>query len=511
MRLLYITISLFLFFISASSQDEYRVSNLGSAINTSCCELRPLISPDGKTLFFTRESHPENTMFKEYYDCQDIWFSTLKLDGKWNEAKHLTYPFNQKRYNAVFSISPDGNTMLVRTTWDKDMISIKGFGISRKTADGWAPPQWQFIQDYEQINLGIYNGAFLSNDGKTLLIYMSDQKGSEINDIFVCFLQENKKWSRPKKLPDPINTTYDEIAPFLASDGKTMYFSSDRPGGNGSNDIYVTTRLDDTWGKWSKPENLGSTINTDEWDSYYSVDASGNYAYMISYKNSFGEGDVVKVKLKDEFKPEPVVLVYGKVLNSKTKKPLTASITYEILPQGTNAGQAVSDPSTGDYKIILPYGMAYGFLANADGYISISDNMDLTKTETYKEIQRDLYLSPIEVGDIFRLNNIFFDFNKTTLRPESYPELNRLVAFMQNNSSVEIEISGHTDDVGSDEANLKLSAERARSVCEYIVTKGITASKIKTKGYGKTNPVAGNDTEEGRQLNRRVEFVIIKK
>jgi len=502
-----------LLFISATAlpQDDYKAHNLGATINSAVCELRPLISPDGKTLYFIRESHPENTMIKEYFDCQDIWYSTLKEDGKWSEAKHLSYPFNQKRYNAVFSISPDGNTMLVRTTWDKDLISIKGFGISRKTANGWSPPQWQFIQDYEKINLGIYNGAFLSNDGKTLLIYMSEKVNSGVNDIFVSFLQENKKWTKPKKLPAPINTSSDEIAPFLASDGKTLYFSSDRPGGLGSNDIYVSTRQDDTWMNWSVPVNVGPTLNTDQWDSYYSVDASGDCAFMISYKNSFGEGDIVNVKLKEEFKPQPVVLVYGKVLNSKTKMPLSASITYETLPDGINAGQAISDPVTGEYKIILPYGTNYGFLANAEGFLSISDNMDLVKTEAYKEIQRDLLLAPIEIGEIIRLNNIFFDFNKAVLRPESFPELNRLVLFMKNNPTLEIEISGHTDDVGSADANLKLSAERARSVSAYIVSKGIAAAKIKTKGYGKTKPVASNQTEAGRQQNRRVEFTIIKK
>jgi len=493
------------------AQNEYKAMNLGPAINTPYCELRPLISPDGKTLYFIRESDPENTMINEYYDCQDIWYATLQEDGSWSKARHLGYPFNQKRYNAVFSITPDGNSMLVRTTWDKDLISIKGFGIARKTSNGWTPPQWQFIQDYEKINMGMYNGAFLSIDGRILLIYMSEQKGGEINDLYVCFLQENKRWSKPKKLPSPVNTSYDEIAPFLAADGKTLYFSSNRPGGLGSNDIYVTTRLDDSWEKWSEPRNLGPSVNTDDWDAYYSIDAAGEYAYLVSYKNSFGEGDIIRIRLKEEFRPEPVVLIAGKTINARTGKAIAADISYEILPEGLQAGTATSDPVNGEYKIILPYGKLYGFTASAQGFFPVSENIDLRTTQSYQEIQRNLLLVPVEKGETIRLNNIFFDFNQATLREESYPELNRVVSFLSGNPSVMIEVAGHTDDTGSDEFNMKLSAERAKAVATYLISKGIAPSRITVKGYGKTKPIASNATEEGKQQNRRVEFMILKK
>ncbi|HXH17555.1 MAG TPA: OmpA family protein, partial [Chitinophagales bacterium] len=213
-----------------------------------------------------------------------------------------------------------------------------------------------------------------------------------------------------------------------------------------------------------------------------------------------------------EIRPNPVMLVYGTVFNKKTLKPIgNADVEYETLPGGEEAGIARSEPDNGSYKIVLPYGKLYGILAKADGYISVSDNLDLTQVAEYQEIQKDLYLAPIEVGEIVRLNNIFFDYDKATLRPESFPELDRVVAFLRENQKVEIELSGHTDHRGSDNYNLVLSQNRAKAVVDYIIRHGIDASRLIAKGYGETKPVASNDTEEGMQLNRRVEFEILKK
>ena len=182
-----------------------------------------------------------------------------------------------------------------------------------------------------------------------------------------------------------------------------------------------------------------------------------------------------------------------------------------VLASGEELGIARSEPETGSYQIILPYGKNYGFLALAQGFISVSDNLDLTEVAEYKEIQKDLYLAPVEVGEIVRLNNIFFDYDKATLRPESFPELDRVVEFLKTNPKVVIELSGHTDDRGSDNYNLNLSQNRAKTVVDYVISKGIDKSRLVAKGYGKSKPVATNETEEGRQLNRRVEFEILKK
>jgi outer membrane protein OmpA-like peptidoglycan-associated protein len=181
------------------------------------------------------------------------------------------------------------------------------------------------------------------------------------------------------------------------------------------------------------------------------------------------------------------------------------------LADGLEMGTARSNPSNGDYKIVLPYGRNYGFSAKADGFIAISDNMDLSDVADYKEINRDLYLVPIEIGEVVRLNNIFFDLAKATLRPESFPELDRVVKYMLDNPTMEIAMAGHTDNIGSDDANLTLSADRSKAVKDYIVSKGITENRITSNGFGESKPIASNETDDGRQLNRRVEFTILKK
>ena len=358
-----------------------------------------------------------------------------------------------------------------------------------------------------------------SKNGEKSELYVSHlimkdvwNKPKSIKDFtkFVSKALNNNTWTEPEKITALSIYENTDFAPFIAADGVTFYFASDRKGGMGGVDIWMTRRLDDTWQKWSEPVNLGAPINTDEWDAYYTLDARGEDAYMVSGKNSIGIGDIVKIKLIKELRPNPVVMVTGKVYNAKTNEPLGANIEYENLVDGKNVGIAESNPVTGEYRIVLPYGKNYGFMAYADKFVSVSDNVDLTAVAEYKEIKRDLYLVPLTVGTTIRLNNIFFDVGKATLRPESYPELERLAGIMTQNGKMQIELSGHTDNVGSDDANMKLSEDRAKAVVEYLVSLGIAADRIVAKGYGETKPVSTNDTDDGRQLNRRVEFTILK-
>jgi len=242
------------------------------------------------------------------------------------------------------------------------------------------------------------------------------------------------------------------------------------------------------------------------------MDAGGEYAYMSSSENSLGESDIVRIKLLEKEKPDPVVLVSGNVYNKKTGKPLSASLVYETLPDGTVAGNGISNPQDGGFKIVLPYDKNYSIRATANQFFAISENLNLDSLvkKGYKEIHKDLYLVPIEIGQIVRLNNVFFDFDKWDLRPESFIELDRVVTLLKDNPTIEIEMSAHTDSYGSDDYNMKLSDNRARSVMEYILSKGIDKSRITSQGYGETRPVAPNDSPENRQLNRRVEFKIVK-
>lgn len=489
------------------SQEVPKFENLGSNVNTTYSELSPLIAPDSKKLFFIRCDHPQNT---EIGETQDIWFSKLEDDGKWSVAKHLGKPFNKASYNAVAGFSSDGNIRFIKGYYENGERKKLGISQCWLTNEGWSEPEGIDVKKFNKMYQGKYLHYYMHPDNKTLLMSFSEKDGDENSDMYVSFKTGRNEFSQPVALT-PLNTTGDDNGPFLAADGVTIYWSSDRQGGLGSNDIWMSKRLDDTWQKWSAPLNLGPSINTDDWDSYYSIPASGDYAYMVSSKNSIGKSDVVRIKLKEEFKPNPVVLIKGKVLDKKTNQPVLASINYVTLADNKEIGVTQSHPQTGEYQIILPYGKLYGFQATAKGYYSVSENLDVTDLKLYKEINRDLYLVPVEVGQVVRLNNIFFEFGKAVLKPESFIELDNVVKFMNENPSMEIALGGHTDNVGSDDYNLKLSTERSKAVLDYIVSKSIVNTRLSTQGYGKTMPVADNNTEEGKALNRRVEFTIIKK
>ena len=517
---------------TAQSSEPAKPENLGNQVNSEYNEINPMIAPDGKTLYFARISHPNNTHGDK--GSQDIWYSELDAaSGKWGPARRMGFPLNKDEYNCAYSITPDGNTMLIKGQYINGNYETRGFSFSKKTAGGWSPPNKIDIPNYVGMSKGQFDCGFLSADGKVLLMAFSEKKNSKEDDIYVSFRQKDGSWSKPMDIGPDVNTNFTETTPFLAPDGATLYFSSNREGGLGSNDIYVCKRVDKTWKHWSKPVNLGPKVNTDGYDAYYTLAASGDYAYLTTFKNTLGKGDIVRVKLIDDrpvnepgkvgggddvaaksdaTRPDPVALISGKVIDQTTGKPIQARIVYQTLPDGAEAGEATSDPITGEYKIVLPYGQKYSMRAIADNFIAEGDNIDLTQRKGFQEITgKELKLIPIEVGRTVRLNNIFFDTGKADLRPESAPELDRLVTTLNEAPKMVIEVRGHTDNTGSNEINAKLSQDRADSVREYFISKGIEPDRIASKGFGETKPVATNDTDAGRQQNRRVEFVIVKK
>jgi len=491
-----------------------KIENLGTKINSDLPELRPTISADGNLLFYICQNHPENTKYNEIRNSQDIWFSERDSSGNWSEGVHLGYPLNTYYFNAVFWISPDNNRILIRNAYINGDYAGNGVSMCYLKKDGyWSKPEMLRISNYGKYDRGRQNGAVMGNNGQTLLFYMTPEQGGINNDLYVSFLENDDTWTEPKSLGKKINLkAFNETTPYLAPDGVTLYFSSNRPGGLGYMDIWRTRRLDETWQKWSEPENLGSPINTEDMDTFFTLDAGGEYAYMSTDLNSYGESDIVRIKLLEREKPDPVILVSGNVYNKKTNRPLSASLVYETLPDGKVAGNGISNPSDGSFKMVLPYDKNYLIRANADHFFAISENLNLDSLIKvgYKEIHKDLYLVPIEVGQVVRLNNVYFDFDKWNLRPESFVELDRVVKMLVENPAIEIEMSAHTDSRGSDDYNFKLSDNRAKSVVEYILSKGIAINRIVSKGYGETKPVAPNDTDENRQLNRRVEFTIMK-
>jgi outer membrane protein OmpA-like peptidoglycan-associated protein len=497
-----------------------KVENLGELINTDNPEMRPTISADGNLLFFIRQNDPANIHYATVPNSQDIWYSRRDSAGKWSKAKHLSSKVNASQYNAVYWISPDLNTILLKGSFIDGQYYGMGVSMIHKAEDNsWSNAEMLRIRNFEKFSLTPQIGASMGHDGKTLLFYMTDKKGSFENDLYVSFYEGHNIWTAPKSLGKKINLPdYNEMSPFIAADGVTLYFSSDRPGGLGEQDIWMTKRLDNSWTKWSDPVNLGRPINTEKSEAFFTMDAGGEYAYLTSSDGSVGASDIVRVKLLEREKPNPVVLVSGNVYNAKTKQPLSASLVYETLPDGTEVGNGVSSPVDGSFKMVFPYDKNYSIRASADKFFAISENLNLDSLikAGYKEIHKDLYLVPIEIGQVFRLNNVFFDFDKFSLRPESFVELDRVVAFLNEYPNIEIEMSAHTDSKGSDEYNYTLSDNRAKSVREYILSKGIAAKRIISQGYGETKPVAentnadGSDNPDGRQLNRRVEFKILK-
>ena len=477
---------------------------LSSLVNSPYTEKSPVISADGLTLYFARNDHPANLENREY---SDIWYSQFQ-NGKWQKALQLPKPVNNGGHNFVISVTPDNNALMVGNTYEADgSIKGSGFSYTRKTDSGWEVPKEVVVQNYYNDNK--YTESCLSSSRKVLIssVERNDTRGGK--DVYVSFLEGDSTWSEPKNIGDVINTSEDEDSPFLAADDITMYFSTAGHKGFGSNDIFMTRRLDDTWLNWSEPLNLGPQINSPGWDAYYTIPASGAYAYVVSNSPYEGDLDIYRIKLPEAAKPKAVTLVYGKVINQKTGEPLSAEIRYSDLETDKEIGRATSLGSDGSYKLVLTSGKSYSFLASKENFITVSDNLTIPETSEYGEIERNLYLAPIEVGQTVLIKNIFFDFGKATLREASFADLNRLVDLLDKYPKMTIEISGHTDNVGSDAANQALSQNRAKSVLDYLASKGVAGDRLVAKGMGEAKPVATNDTEEGRQKNRRVEFTII--
>jgi outer membrane protein OmpA-like peptidoglycan-associated protein len=346
-----------------------------------------------------------------------------------------------------------------------------------------------------------------------LLMAVQRKDGQGQQDIFVSFAsKDGKTWTTPHNLGPIINTKKPEFAPFLAADGKTLYFASEGHGGYGKSDIFYAKRLDNTWTNWTKPRNLGPSVNSPDFDAYYVVSAAGEDAYLVSTRNGTdGSKDIFRISLKPQFKPEVVTLVRGQVLDASTKKPVPATIRYENLLTGEEIGVAETNPVDGTYTIVLPSGIQYGYRAEAPNYLAEADNLDVTDRQKYSEVTQDLFLVPFAVGQTIKLNNIFFAQSKFFLRENSFPELQRLVRTLKDYPKVEIKLEGHTDNQGDPALNVKLSQDRVSEVKKYLVQKGINSARITTEGFGATRPVASNDKEETRKLNRRVEFRITKK
>ncbi len=485
-----------------SDPNAYLVKeNLGTSINSKFNEICPVVSPDGKSLYFTRWKHPDNLGAMKN---QDIWVAQLGEKNKWEKATLFPAPINNEENNAVCGISPNGKTMLLNNVYGKDGQMEKGVSLSFKLRTGdWSFPKPIRIQNFK--NKSEYSEYTLAPNGKVLLMTteMKDSYGGK--DIYVSFLKPDDTWTEPKNIGPVVNTGEPESTPFIAPDGVTMYFSTSGHVGYGNNDIFLTRRLDDTWLNWSVPENVGPIVNTNQWDGYFTVSAQGDYAYFSSVENSMGAEDIYRIKIPEKVKPQTLVQISGKVINQNTKEAIAA----KILVKSTISADTMHidyDPYLGDFSFMWPSKKPFTVEVRAKGYISKRENFDFRDTKKYTESVQLMSLIPVELNKQFKVPNLNFAQSKSEISKEAYPALDEIVNILLANEELQILVEGHTDNQGDWDANLTLSVERVNQVKAYLVDKGVANDRIQTKGWGGTKPLNSSSQEDRRRLNRRVEF-----
>lgn len=474
----------------------FKPVNLGPEINTSADEYLPVATADEATLIFTRKINNNEDFYK-----------SNKLDNKWQTAVYLSDQINTPQYNeGAESISQDGKYLFFTGCNRPDGLGRCDIYIAQKKGDDWSKP---FDLSPPVNTPGWESQPSISADGKTLYFVSNRKGGYGGYDIWKSHLTD-KGWGEPENMGPNINTMYDEQSPFIHADDSTFYFCSNGWPGLGGKDLFVSRLGKD--GKWQKPENLGYPINSGGDENGLTLTATGAYAFFSSNNlNGFGGYDIYTFEMPQSIRPQLVTYVKGVVQDAKTKAPLEAAVEIIDLQNKEPVYQDYSDAMLGDFLATLTSGKNYGLNISKSGYLFYSANFSLVGHEPKNPFNISVLLEPIEIGNKVILNNIFFDTNKFDLKPESITELQQLVDFLTLNPTLHIEISGHTDDIGNDASNNTLSENRAKSVYQYLISNKIAADRLVYKGYGKTQPIAPNTTDEGRQKNRRTEFKIIAK
>jgi len=475
--------------------------NLGQGVNSPDAEYFPALTADEQTLVITRNSRPPSGGHGQ----EDFYESHL-VDGEWMVARNLGAPLNTPDNEGAQTISPDGQLMFFTGCNRGDGLGGCDIYFSRKVGNNWTEP----LNIRNPINSGKWEAQpSLSPDKKTVYFASSRAGGKGDKDLWSSTLTEQGVWGVPVNLGDVINTTGAEESPFIHADNQTLYFSSTGHTGMGHADIYYSRK--DMKGNWTAPVNLGYPINTWNDENSLIVGASGKTAYFASdRKGGFGSLDLYSFELYESARPTMVTYVKGSVFANDTKKPLVAKFELIDLETSKVVVESNSNSEKGEFLVSLPVNKNYGLNVSKEGYLFYSENFSL---KDLKDISKpyllNVGLQPVKTGEKVVLKNIFFETNSYQLKDESTAELKKLFALMQDNINLKIEISGHTDNVGDGVSNQRLSESRARSVYEYLATNGISTERLTYKGFGETAPVATNDTEEGRALNRRTEFMVI--
>lgn len=465
-----------------------------NTVNSTMEEYAPIISLDGKTLFFCREYKEREIIYTADY-LDSIWGNVRPIDGIKGGAN-----------KAPLAISSDGTQLFL---FENGKIKV-----SNKEQDNWSKPAAldSTINAYKW-----QGGVTLSSDNKILIFAARgfDSNSGQVyqhTDFFISFWQETGSWTSPVNLSESINTPLQERSPFLHPDGKTLYFSSEGHEGYGDLDVFKTTRLDDTWLKWSLPVNLGKEINTSGEDWGYTISTDGELAFFASSSKDNTDQDIYMLNLPEEFQPNEVSVIKGK-LYFEEDSSRQATITIEDLDSKTVVSKTQTDPQTGSYYMIFPERKLYAYTIEKDGYFPVAGHLDLHNLINHVTISKDVKLVPLEKmkkeNIALPITNLFFDTGKATIQNSSFFALNRL-ALLVKQQDISIILEGHTDDVGSDLFNLKLSHQRAEAVKNYLIEAGCPSENITTLGFGDSRPSHENTSEEGRSKNRRVELRISK-
>lgn len=485
---------------------KIKLQNLGATVNSNSGDYSSVLSADQKTIFFTsrRQETTGNQKDADGNFMEDIYTSTKTKTG-WSKAQNIGAPINTEWHEATVGISPDGQTILIY----RDDMGDGNIYSTSLNGDVWSAP----VKLNDNINTKHWEpSAFISADG-TKLYFTSDKPGGYGGrDLYVSKREFGGDWEKAVNMGAGINTEYDEDAPFIHPDGVTLYFSSNGHNTMGGFDIFSSFLLNG--GTWSAPVNVGYPINTTDDDIFFVISPDGRTAYFSSFREGgVGEKDNYMATFPSA-KAKPLTLIKGNVIDESGDPAKNAVITVTDNETEQVVGVYKANAKSGAFLFILTPGKNYNITYQASGHLFYSENVEIKKATNYYEINKAIKLNPITVGSKIVLNNIFFDFDKATLRPLSNVELKNLVTLMRSNPNLKVEISGHTDSKGDNEYNRKLSEERAKAVVNKLVENGISADRFKAKGYGENTPSVSNtktdgtDDPEGRQLNRRVELTI---
>ena len=482
---------------------QFNPVSVGPGINTIDDEYWPSVTADGQTLMFTRQVNVINNPGFRGIVQEDFYISYL-VNNVWQKAFNAEAPLNSMENEGAQTLSSDGNYMFFTGCNRAGGLGSCDIYFSAFKNGKWTQPS----NVGPPINTNRWESQpSISADGKTLFFSSNRPGGFGGKDIWVSRLDENNRWGEPKNLGSNINTEGDEMSPFIHFDGKTLYFASNGRVGMGGFDLYMTRMKDDS--TWTEPQNLGYPINTYNDEMGLIIESGGQRAYYSSTRDKSQGKDIFSFDLYESIRPDPVSYLKGKVYDKETGKLLQAY--YELVNLST--GKILMKNATdemGNFLVCLPSGFNYGINVSKPGYLFYSENFTFEGIHTASEpfIKR-IVLNPIKIGEKMLLSNVFYEIDSWQLKKESLIELNNLVNLLSDNKNLVMEIGGYTDSTGSEEYNMVLSEKRALSVVNYLIKMGISSDRLRYKGYGTASSLGNNITVEGRKLNRRTEAKII--